>query len=193
RPIRASAYQFFTRGGHASGAIEGGGFRFHDGQRSASVQNAADFAARRNMTQFNAGDLSRLGPGVEMETTIEPLDGGFPFGGRIWLLTDRGTVAAGEMAALEAMSSGFAVTVGDATQGVMRAEMMYVLLPNSRISYRIDVGYLTDAQGRSLAEFGVLPHRDRYRGMDALETARVIIMEQNGFVFEVPDNLTFGK
>jgi len=136
----------------------------------AHVHDAAEFAAARNMVHFERQDLDNLAWALEYAYMIEPLEGGFPFDGKIWILTGSRTASAGELAIMQASSAGFATTVGVPTQGIMPAETAIILLPNTGILFRMDVGYFTDAYGRSLEEFGITPDYPNHLNKIAFQT-----------------------
>ena len=140
---------------------------------------AADFAREQGMIHFNQDDLELLDYAVVMSWEIEPVEVDFNFNGKIWILVDGGTASAGELAVLFAMDTGFATVVGTNTMGIMPAATAQVVLPNTGIIFRFDVGYFTDAYGRSLEEFGITPNYLNRPGMDALQTVLAMIEEMS--------------
>ena len=143
----------------------------------SEVFSASDFARERGMVHFNQADLELLDYAVVTTYTIEPVEADFNFDGKIWILVDGRTASAGELAALFAMNTGFATVVGTNTMGIMPAATAHVVLPNTGIVFRFDVGYFTDAYGRSLEEFGITPNYLNRPGMDALQTVLAMIEE----------------
>jgi len=118
---------------------------------------ARDFVNDNDFPYFNEADLNILAYVVPWHLEIEPREDNIPFTGEIWLLVDRWSASASELAALIAMDSGFATVVGEPTMGVTGTMHMYISLPNTGVLFRIDTGYTIDAYGRSFEEFGVIP------------------------------------
>jgi len=141
------------------------------------VYNAADFVANNNMRYFNQDDLALLHNVVVWHTQIDPVVYEKAFDGKIWILIGPGSMSGAEIVAIFLRDTGFATMVGQPTAGIMGAISSYVLLPNSGIVVRYDMGYITDSYGRSFEEFGVSPHYYNRPGMDALETTLAIIEE----------------
>ena len=169
-PIYATGHQFFTAGGHATWLLENDvPFRWQMRANTFNVYNAQEFAYQRNMVYFNKEDLSSLSYVIEYTDQITPYRNGFPFEGKIWLLVDGRTGSAGERAVLDVMSTGFATVVGHPTMGVMPAENTWIQLANTMIQVAVDVGYFTDAYGRSLTKFGIAPHYEPPRPLSALD------------------------
>ena len=135
------------------------------------------FLSEHDMIHFNEYDLEFLEYVLVSTEIIEPRNLGFNFRGKIWLLTDGATSSAGENATLLALDTGFATVVGTNTRGVMPSLTALAVLPNTGIAFRFDVGYFTDAYGRSLEEFGITPNYLNRPGMDALETVLAMIEE----------------
>ena len=129
------------------------------------------------MEYLNEHDKTSLAYVLEWEYKVEPFESGFPFSGKIWLLTNAQTASAGEMAVIETRSSGFATIVGTNTLGVMPSVTVIMHLPNTGLWQRFDTGYLTDAYGRSLTEFGIAPDYFNHPGKNALETVLAMIEE----------------
>ena len=181
-PLHFSYSQFFTSGGHFTSMIENAwplhvliqptAYSFHH-----NIYSAAEFVEKHNMIYFNQEDLGHLAYAVELHRTYKPAEDGYPFNGKIWLLIDGSTASAGEHAVITTMSSGFATVVGSPTLGVMPSESTSIFLPNTRLRIRLDIGYFTDAYGRSLTEFGISPHYRNRPGMDALQTVLAMIEE----------------
>ena len=113
------------------------------------------FFERHSMPYFNEHDLDYVDYVLYWDYYVQPIEDGFPFDGKIWLLVDEMSASASELAAIFSASSGFATVVGRPTMGIMGAITITPILPNTGIIFRIDVGYLTDPYGRSLEEFGV--------------------------------------
>jgi len=129
------------------------------------------------MSEFNTDDLELLDYVVVTPWIIEPVEVDFSFNGKIWILVDNMTASAAEFAVLFAMDTGFATVVGTNTMGVMPSATAMAVLPHTGIVFRFDVGYFTDAYGRSLEEFGITPDYVNRPGMDALQTVLAMIEE----------------
>ena len=142
------------------------------------VVPAADFAREHGMAQFNADDLALLDYALVWQLDLMPVPPeyyGVPFGGKIWMLIDGMSASASDQAAKIAANTGFATLVGEPSMGVTGVIYTFAALPNTGVLFRIDLGYTVDNYGRSIEEFGVIPHRLNMPGLDALETALLII------------------
>ncbi|MCL1863340.1 MAG: S41 family peptidase [Defluviitaleaceae bacterium] len=133
------------------------------------------------MPYFNPDDLARLTHVLMEETHMFPYrmpeEERVNFNGKIWLLVDERSMSASVNAAMAALTTGFATVVGENTSGVTGPLHTYVMLPNTGIIWRLDIGHFTDNYGRSLEEFGVTPQIRNREGMDALETVLAVIAE----------------
>ena len=179
-PLEAQIHQFFRA--NIFSYIDNYTGTFHIGIieiDESEIISALDFINERGMMYFNTDDMTMLDYVVVIQMTIEPVEVDFYFHGKIWILVDGLTASAGELAVLFAMDSGFATVVGTNTMGVMPSATAQVLLPNTGIIFRFDVGYFTDACGRSLEEFGITPDYLNRPEMDALETVLAMIEEMN--------------
>ena len=127
---------------------------------------ARDYIARANMPHFNAADLAYLQYVVVDSGYFVPAEDSIGFEGKIWLLVDRNSASASNLAAAMAINTGFATVVGENTSGVMGPVMSYIVLPNTGIIWRMDIGYFTDDYGRSLEVYGITPQI--HTQMDAL-------------------------
>jgi len=136
---------------------------------------AAEFVQSQNMTQFNSDDLAILDYAIIWNAMYFPREDAIPFNGKIWLLTDGFSASASVLAAKMSYNTGFATVVGEPTSRVTGVTFTHAALPNTGILFRIDLGYTTDQYGRSIEEFGVIPHIPNMPGMDALETVLAII------------------
>ena len=136
---------------------------------------AAEFVQNNNMTQFNQDDLALLDYVAVWHVEYLPWEDAVPFGGAIWLLVDEGSASASVMAAKVAANTDFATVVGTPTSRITGVIYTYAALPNTGILFRVDLGYTTDFYGRSIEEFGVIPHIANFAGMDALETVLAVI------------------
>jgi len=134
-----------------------------------------ELVADRNMYQFNPDDLALLDYASVWTTELVPAQDNIPFEGKIWILVNRSTASASEMAVSAAAASGFATIVGTPTAGVTGVVFTYVPLPNTGIMFRTDIAYTTDQYGRSFEEFGIIPHIPNAYGMNALETVLAVI------------------
>jgi len=146
-----------------------------------SIDIADKYIQANDMTEFNLSDLETLTYVVSESDEVIPLENGFPFNGKIWILTGPNTASAGEMAAMAAISSGFATVVGAPTMGVTPTGSIIgsetVLLPYSGIILRMDINYYTDSLGRSIDEFGVTPDIPNRPGLNAEQTVLELITE----------------
>jgi len=140
-----------------------------------AIHPAAEFAAARNMTYFDPYDLERFSYAFVSGYTISPAEDALGFNGKIWLLVDGDSASASEGAAGLAYATDFATIVGTNTAGVMASIHTYYSLPNTGIIWRIDVGHMVDAQGRSLETYGITPQILNFQGMDALQTVLALI------------------
>ncbi|MCL2235364.1 MAG: S41 family peptidase [Defluviitaleaceae bacterium] len=101
------------------------------------------------------------------------------FNGEVWILIDQNSASAAEYASLYSMATGFATVVGEPTRGITGGGMVaFVTLPNTGIIVRYDFGYFIDSEGRSIDEFGVMPHHFNQPGMDALQTTLHLILDK---------------
>jgi len=184
--VRVHWHEFLMGGERASRAIEADMLLFDDvveeeGTSSLGVAlyYVAEYVMLHDMTEFNSQDLESLVYVLEYSGYVEPMEDGFPFSGKVWILTGPRTASAAEAAVLMAQSSGFATVVGLPTAGIMHSISEYVLLPNTGIIFRMDIGYFTDAQGRSLEEFGITPDIQVSSGQRAIDAVLELIAEGN--------------
>ena len=129
----------------------------------------------QGMDMFNQDDLRLLDYAIVWETVYTPSENGFPFEGRIWLLTDEWSASASVAAAQMSVETGFATVVGEPTNRISGTIHTFITLPQTGVAVRVDLGYTTDSRGRSIEEFGVVPDIANMDGMDALETTLAII------------------
>jgi len=202
-PMQIPQYLFFTAGGYFSGILERNtlGLRritendynpyglirergtVNCGSRrnrhEISVYCARTFVLEQGLQYFNMDDLEHLAYMAKRTDFLIPSHNGFPFNGKVWLLVDRATASAGDAAALAIMTSEFATVVGSPTAGITPSTLSvyHFFLPNTRTQLRLDVVYVTDMYGRSIVEFGVIPHYLNRPGMDALQTVLAMIEE----------------
>jgi len=183
-PVHVQMHTFYMDGEHVQKSFE----HIAEIQKSLLAEmisatldyyDAAEYISSNNMTEFNPQDMEKLAYVDVSSAEIIPLENGFPFYGKIWVLTDHNTASAGEAAVLMTMSSGFATVVGTPTAGIMPSATSFVLLPNTGIIVRMDISYFTDALGRSLEEFGIIPDIPNRTGMDAEQTVLALIAEWN--------------
>jgi len=147
---------------------------------SYEIMPARDFINQQVMTAFNRSDYQRLDYVFVTSTTYYPTLDGITFDGNVWLLVDGRSSSASNAAAQMVMSSGRATVVGANTSGIMGPSTTFVVLPNTGMLFRIDIGYMTDIFGNSLEAYGIAPHVHNFEGMDALETVLALI-EQGDF------------
>ena len=135
-----------------------------------------EFLYGRDKTYFNEDDLASLSYVMVSSSVVFPNENyNVGFTGRIWLLVDEDSASASSGAALFSMNTGFATVVGTRTSGVMAASHVYLPLPNIGMLWRIDIGYFTDAQGRSLEAYGIIAQVQNIWGFDALYTTLLMI------------------
>ena len=142
-----------------------------------TIENAAGVITRYNMRYFNQDDLEMLDNVVVWRHQILPASNERMFDGKIWVLVGPRSQSATEAVSIFIRETGFATLVGEPTGGIMGGMSAYVLLPNSGIVVRYDLGLMTDPNGRSYEEFGVQPHYFNRAGMDALDTVLALIRE----------------
>jgi len=144
---------------------------------SVEILPSAEFVADQGMTAFNQADLAGLDYVVVRTEWHAPNPDGIIFNGKVWLLVDGFSASASSHATLMLMNMGLATVVGENTSGVMGSNHTYIILPNTGLLFRIDIGYMTDAMGNSLEEHGIAPHVRNFAGMDALETVLELIAQ----------------
>jgi len=184
-------YQFFADGdlavatmtaqydsiAHRLSRIEGNDLH---GWYTVDILPALPFIVQNDMMDFNREDLLSLEHVMVEVDWVFPRDDGPLFEGWVWLLIDSGTGSASSQATLMLMDTYFTTVVGENTSGVMAATNTYVILPNTGILFRVDLGYRTDMFGNSLEVYGIAPHVRNISGMDALETALQLIAMYDG-------------
>jgi len=183
-PLEYIEHQFFADGDYVTAFMEMTlqttlnieNFVYSAETVSAGIMAAGEFIEMHGMVYINEYDLEHLAWVIYTKTRSIP-DDDFSFNGKIWLLIDQNSASASADAALLSINTGFATVVGEPTSGVMGALASYVLLPNTGILWRMDLGYLTDAYGRSFEVYGVAPDVLNFDGMDALETVLTLIEE----------------
>ena len=139
------------------------------------TMSAEEFINQQDMQYFNQDDLKRLDYAMASRAVVFPADDTIDFGGKVWLLVDGNSASASALATEVALYTGFATVVGENTSGVMGSSHIYIVLPNTGIIWRIDIGYRTDAYGRSLEVYGLTPQIRNFDGMNALETVLALI------------------
>jgi len=190
-PVEITMHQFFSGGDIATSAMDAlvqtltyafDGIEDNDVYEwfTVEVLPARDFIAQEGMTSFNQDDLASLEYVMVVTEWIMPHEDGIFFNGKVWLLVDGGSASASSHATLILINTGLATVVGENTSGVMGSHHVYIILPNTGLLFRIDVGYMTDANGVSLEEHGIAPHVRNFDDMDALETVLELILEWEG-------------
>ncbi|MCL2527764.1 MAG: S41 family peptidase [Defluviitaleaceae bacterium] len=188
-PVEILSHQFFSGGDRAvevmQAHVDSMNFIFDGITNNAvnqwytiDIRPARQFVVEQGMTSFNPQDLLNLEYVVVERDWIFPTNDGIFFNGNVWLLVDERSASASSQATLLLMEAGLATVVGENTSGVMAAESMYVILPNTGLLFRVDLGYRTDAQGRSLEAYGIVPDIFNMEGMDALETVLELIASE---------------
>jgi hypothetical protein len=176
-------HRFYMNGSHASRFIDLVKSHINeqseDGDVVVRLYNAAEYVSMNNMDEFNEQDLNKLTYAVEITEVMYPMEDGFPFHGKIWILTDHNTASAAEGAVMWSMSTDFATVVGTPTAGIMPGETAHILLPNTGIIFRMDLRYYTDHRGRSLEEFGITPDILNRPRQNAMQTVLELIKEYN--------------
>ncbi|MCL2361800.1 MAG: S41 family peptidase [Defluviitaleaceae bacterium] len=149
----------------------------------AGIHPISDVVSQRGLVQFHPDDYERLSYVLVSQELVNPDaipdEMRIPFEGEIWLLVDEMSMSASVAAAMLAISSGFATVVGENTSGVTAGYHVYIVLPNTGIIWRVDIGSHTDDYGRSIEEHGVTPQIRNLPGMDALETVLALIAQGN--------------
>jgi len=174
-PVEASYHEFFMAGDLVQAEFDDEGVVSEDDDERLEVLLASEFVAEQAFPYFNEGALDVLEHVVTWPLTFEPREDNIPFSGRIWILVDGNSASLSELVAMIAVDSGFATVVGEPTAGITPALHVYVSLPRTGIIYRMDIGYIVDAKGRSLEEYGVMPDILINEADDALETVLELI------------------
>jgi len=141
----------------------------YDDEDLVEILTVEEFMELHSFELIQETDLERLSYVITWPRTFEPREDAIPFGGEIWLLVDENSASLSEMLAMISIYSGFATVVGVPTAGVTPALHTYISLPLTGILYRMDIGYIIDAYGRSIEEFGVIPDILVPRGTDTLD------------------------
>jgi hypothetical protein len=177
-PIEYDSFEFFTSGPAAYAKMNAllQDALLIDDVLYAAIMPAADFITQRNKTEFNAEDFLRLAYVLVTSQLITPAYDAVGFTGEIWILVDNESASMSAILAEIAVDTGFATVVGTNTSGIMGATHLYTVLPNTGIVWRADIGYKTDALGRSLEVYGITPHVVILPDMDALEAVLALIM-----------------
>jgi hypothetical protein len=178
-PVEVSGREFFS-GGEAAYRLMNAMLALvmeEENVLSAEIIPITDFIAEHDLDLFNADDLERLDYVAFSRTVHDPAEDAVGFNGQIWLLVDGWSMSTSVLFASFATETGFATVVGENTSGVMVSAHMYTALPNTGIIWRTDIGYQTDARGRSLEVYGITPDIRNFEGMDALWTVLTIIAE----------------
>jgi hypothetical protein len=144
----------------------------------AAIVPIGEFLAANDMPYFNASDLAQLDYVITARSVITPCEDAVGFNGTVWLLVDGSSASASAMLAELALYTGFATVVGENTSRIMGSSHVYIALPVTGIIWRADIGYQTDAYGRSLEFYGITPNIRNFDGMDALETVLALIATQ---------------
>jgi len=198
-PVEILSYQFFSGGDLAVAAMTAlyestsyiiGNIEDNDIYQwyTIDIVPARQFISQQAMTDFNQSDLAHLDYVLVERDWIFPTGDDLTFDGKVWLLVDGGSASASSQAALLLMNTGLATVVGQNTSGVMAAHHFYLILPNTGMLFRIDVGYRTDAHGNSLEAHGITPDIRNFPGMNALDTVLEIIV--NDDAAEWPNRIT---
>jgi len=173
-PVEANYHEFLMAGSLVYREIEGGAV-VSDEDEEVEILSASDFIKDQDLPYFNVADLDILQYVVAWPLIFEPREDNIPFAGEIWILVDGYSASLSELMAMVAIDSGFATVVGEPTAGITPAMHVYISLPNTGIVYRMDIGYIIDAHGRSLEEYGVTPDIVIDSGDDALEVVLDLI------------------
>jgi len=184
-PVVSYSHQFFSGGEIAVAAMNAyvvtTQYIFDGVQNNAvnqwytiNVLPVREFIYEQGMTAFNQDDLEYLEYVVVERDWFFPTDDIY-FGGKVWLLIDEYTASASSQATLLLMEQGLATVVGENTSGIMSANSIYLILPNTGLLFRVDLGYRTDAQGNSLEVYGIAPDIRNHEGLDALQTVLGLI------------------
>ena len=180
-PTVAVAAEFFSAGEQAQYTLG----LWHDAVALAVAAGEAAVAMRivpieeaieiLGLTYFDPVILAHLDYAWLSQSVMELAEDHVGFDGQVWLLVDEMSWSASVLAAMTAMETGFATVVGSNTSGILGVTHMYRALPHTGIIWRTDIGFMTDAQGRSLEVYGLTPDVLNMEGMDALETVLQLI------------------
>jgi len=141
--------------------------------------DATDIVANHDLPELALWDIERMTYGFRLEKTLTPDHiGGRPaFNGKIWLLTGPNTIWGAQLATWVSSASEFATHVGEPSGGNFGGGVRsFAALPLTGILIHFEPLYITDEQGWPL-EAGTAPHHLNYPGLNALETALVLIEE----------------
>jgi len=185
-PTEFGSFEFFRGGESAMSMMEAtiadmlasAEFNVYSQLLYAYIMDAEEFIADRGMELFNADDLARLDYVMVSRSLMFPCENSVGFEGDIWLLVDGWSASASAMLTGMMQYAQMATVVGTNTSHVMGTSHVYVALPNVGIVWRTDIGYTTDALGRSLEFYGITPDIFNEDGLDALETVLGIIFGQ---------------
>ncbi|MCL2377160.1 MAG: S41 family peptidase [Defluviitaleaceae bacterium] len=183
--LRIGGYGFLRHGTYVAEAIHSPNISIIFPNRMIHLDNQlrpiAEMLDEFDMPDLNMNDTERLEYGFRIQQSVSArrltrFDSQPAFGGQIWMLTSPQMGSASQLAAWIAKETEFAILVGDITGGVFGGPSTIVALPNTGISFIMDVLYITDSRGRPL-EAGTIPHYFNREGMDALETVLEMIAE----------------
>ena len=125
---------------------------------------------------FHPNDSDILDYYIRISGQINPSQEEAIFAGKAWLLIDGFNFSASGLAAEIVKETGFATLVGRPTSSSGAGlDPTIVALPNSGIIVQYQTMYGTNFQGRNGYEYGTQPHVLNFSGMDALETALLLI------------------
>jgi len=184
-----SSYQFFAGGEGAVNLMDVylqlfRSFGLDEEIFYAAIYPISDVVNERGLVHFNPEQYERLSYVFVVREYFDPNwlpdEIRVPFEGEIWLLVDEMSMSASVEAAQLAISSGFATVVGENTSGITGPFHTYIVLPNTGIIWRVDIGSFTDNYGRSIEVYGVTPQIRNFAGMDALETVLAVIEDLRG-------------
>ena len=149
---------------------------------STALIPTADILAQAYLPELILANVENLPYGIPLQFSLRasspPRFRDVQYTGKLWLLIDENVSSAGHMAAYIARESGMFTLVGNTTGGNFAGNGIRAraTLPHSRLVFQFDPFLLVDSRGRS-TEAGILPHYFNKDGMDALDTALMLIAQ----------------
>ena len=140
-----------------------------------SIVSASEFLAGYELPYLNPTIFENLDYAMLMEGYVRMAEDNVGFTGKVWLLVDQMSMSASVLAAQTVMATGLGTVVGEPTSQIMGVNHLYRALPNTGIIWRMDVGFLIDAYGRSLEVYGLMPDVLNMEGKSGLETVLYLI------------------
>ncbi|MCL2171635.1 MAG: S41 family peptidase [Defluviitaleaceae bacterium] len=187
--IAIYGFQFFVDGKYSEMYAQlppwGGamGLNLTDVRRIGEILPIGELLTKFDIESINLDDMQRMDYGFQTRFVIEAHPRGIfnyqpAFDGKMWLLTGAMMGSASEIIARTIKNMEFATLVGGITGGNFGGHRTLFALPNTGLSFIMDVFYVTDAYGRPY-EAGTIPHHVNRNRMNALQTALALIEEGN--------------